>query len=232
MEARIHRYRPIGLAVASLTLLALTVMVLAGCGGSDQQPAGLSGITRDPPISTKNLTLPDRSPVSEGEEVPLKGPEGGLMLVYFGYTFCPDVCPTTMADLRLALAELAPEQRDRIEVAMITVDPARDTAGVLNGYMGHFFEPGEFRSFRTGNAKRLAEVERAFEATHELGKPDDRGYYEVSHTAQVFAINDRGTVEVEWPFQTDAALVADDIRYLLEKNSGTPDGNAGEEKIQ
>lgn len=144
------------------------------------------------------------------------------MLVFFGYTFCPDVCPTTLADLRLALAELTPQERRLVEVAMVTVDPERDTAKVLNQYVGHFFPGDSFAAFRTDDPGRLAQVEDQFKAAHELGKPKADGSYEVAHTAQVYAVDDRGVVRLEWPFGSGSEAIAADIRLLLEDASPDP----------
>jgi len=211
----------LGAIVASTLLVAFGAAAVSGCGGDS--PQELNGITRVPPARTDNLKLPDESPASGGREIAIKGPQGGMMLVFFGYTSCPDVCPTSMADLRLAMAELTPEQRQKVKVAMITVDPKRDTGKVLNGYLGHFFEPGEFRSLRTDDPDQLAKVEKAFGASHKLGKPNADGGYEVGHTTQVFAVNDRGQITVEWPFMTEPEKIADDIRLLLDQKSQNPD---------
>ena len=204
--------------VLSATVLAFVLAVLAaGCGSDSSEE--LNGITRVPPATTDNVTLPDESPESKGKPVALKGEDNGLMLVYFGYTSCPDVCPTSMADLRLAMADLDPEQRERIQVSMVTVDPKRDSGKVLNGYLGHFFDQGEYHSLRTEQPGQLAQAEKAFGASHELGKPDAEGEYDVSHTAQIYAVDDRGVVQVEWPFQTDPELITQDLKNLLENNS-------------
>jgi len=137
------------------------------------------------------------------------------MLVYFGYTFCPDVCPTTLADVRLALADLSPDQRASVEVGMVTVDPKRDTGKVLNGYLGHFFAKDVFASFVSRSPEQLARAEKAFGASHELGKPGKDGSYDVDHTAQLFAVDSNGVVRVEWPFGTSPEDIAADLRTLL-----------------
>lgn len=208
--------------VSAIILIALAVVVLSGCGG-DETPAGPNGITREPPAQTNNLTLPDESPQSGGKSIPLKGQKQGLMLVYFGYTSCPDVCPTSMADLRLALADLDPEQRDRLKVSMVTVDPKRDTGQVLNGYLGHFFDKGRFHSLRTTDPEQLSKVEKAFGASHEIGKPDEDGAYDVSHTALIYAVDDKGIVKIEWPFKTDPKLIAEDLKMLLATQTDDPE---------
>jgi len=204
-------------------------LLLGGCGGDDSpESAGpanqAAGMTRNPPLVVGSASLPNVNPDRGNRGDHFRAPKGELMLVYFGYTFCPDVCPTTLADLRLALADLSPSERERVEVAMVTVDPRRDTAKVLNGYLGHFFPRDSFAAFRTDDRGRLARVEEQFKAAHELGKPKADGSYEVSHTAQIYAVDDRGVVRVEWPFGSGPEAVAADIeRLLAESPSGSGD---------
>ncbi|MCB0861854.1 MAG: SCO family protein [Solirubrobacterales bacterium] len=221
MEVLRIRSLTFGRILVPLLIVAALAVIVTGCG-SDDSSGELNGITRVPPARTGNLTLPDDSPQSGGREIEVKGQADGLMLVYFGYTSCPDVCPTTLADLRNALAELDPDQRQRVQVSMVTVDPDRDTGHVLNGYLAHFFGPGQYHSLRTTDPARLDRADRIFGASHKLGKPDADGNYDVSHTALVYAVDPQGTVEVEWPFGTDADLIAEDLKTLLDKNSQNP----------
>lgn len=212
------RFPRAGLGRLVLLAAALFALVAAGtgCGGSDQ-PADLTGMTRNPTLNVAGATLPQENPDRPASGDEIRGPENGLMLLYFGYTFCPDVCPTTFSDLRLALSKLDPAERDRVEVAMATVDPKRDTAAVLNRYLGHFFDSDRFATFRPANPKQLRKVEQAFGVTHEYGKPDRNGNYEVGHSAQVFAIDHSGKVLVEWPFGSRPENIAADVRLLLDR---------------
>lgn len=203
---------PIG--VLAIALTALSIAALAGCGSGDDGEE-LNGMTRTPPTEVGDVALPDESPGGSGRATELRGEGDGLMLVYFGYTSCPDVCPTTLADLNVALDGMPKEQSDRVEVGMVTVDPERDTGRVLNGYLGHFFEPGGYDSFRTADMDELARVEKAFGASSELGKPDRQGEYDVSHTAQVYAVDGTGKVLVEWAFGTPSADIRSDLERLL-----------------
>jgi len=213
-------FRSPGSALVRLTLLITAVLLgglaWSGCGGTEQ-PQELTGMTRRPPLNVAPASLPQTNPKRSAGNDRLKGPKDGLMLLYFGYTFCPDVCPTTLADLRLALAKLDPEQRSRVEVAMVTVDPKRDRPQVMNRYMGHFFPDGNFASFVPDSQAQLAPVERTFGVSHRYGKPDRNGNYEVEHSAQVFAIDGTGQVLVEWPFGSNPENVAADIRLLLDR---------------
>jgi protein SCO1/2 len=197
-----------------------SALALAGCS-SDEGPGELKGMTRQPQTVVGNVSLPNVNPESSNKKGVLKGTDEGLMLVYFGYTDCPDVCPTTLADLRLALEDLDEDQRKRIQIGMVTVDPRRDTARVLNGYLGHFFPASAVSSFRTTDGRELKRVEDLFGASHRIGKADSEGRYDVDHTALTYAVDSSGVVEVEWPFGTDPQDIGSDLDQLLSDQSGS-----------
>jgi protein SCO1/2 len=204
--------------VASLVAI-VSALAIAGCSSHGSQEP-LNGMTRQPQSEVGNVSLPNANPESSNREGSFRAAGDGLMLVYFGFTNCPDVCPTTLADLRLALEDLDSGQRDRIQVGMVTVDPERDTRKALNGYLGFFFPKEEFSSFRTTDAARLARVEKAFGASHRLGKPRKDGSYDVDHSALLYAVNSDGVVEVEWPFGTTPENMRSDIERLLDRRAG------------
>lgn len=219
MEVLGRSSRHLARMIFTAMAVAVFAWTVAGCGG-DEDDGGdssdqLNGLVRVPPLEAKKASLPDVSPQSGGKPVAMKGEPGGLMLVFFGFTSCPDVCPTTLADLRIALGELEPGQREKVKVSMVTVDPKRDSVKALNEYLGFFFEEGQFSSFRTENPAQLAKVEEAFNASHEIGKPDPDGDYDVGHTAMVYAVDDEGTVQVEWPFKIPTDQIASDLKSLL-----------------
>ena len=197
-------------------LIAIVAVLATGCG-SGSRNGELKGMTRNPPTEVGSPSLPQGNPESGIPDGSLVGPAGGYMLVYFGFTYCPDVCPTTLADLRLALEELDGDRRARTHVAMVTVDPGRDTFEVLNDYLGHFFPESDFSTLRTTDRARLARVEGKFGASHRIGKPDPDGEYDVSHTAQLYAVDENGKVAVEWPFGTEPAPISADLDLLLER---------------
>jgi protein SCO1/2 len=113
---------------------------------------------------------------------------GRYMLVYFGYTHCPDVCPTTLTDIASALDKLPPKDRARVAPLFITVDPARDTPAVIGDY-AHAFGP----SFvgLTGSADAIASVEheyRVYAARHELAHGD----YGMDHSSVLYVMGPDG----------------------------------------
>jgi protein SCO1/2 len=199
-------------------LLAAALLLTAACGGAGDdgdaatttsEVTSYSGIVVDPPVQVGALAIP----AADGSgDHPFVAPAGGLELVYFGYTFCPDVCPTTMSDVRKALAELPGDEAERVGVAMVTIDPARDTAEVLDGYVTNFVDDGV--ALRTDDDPALRAVTDAFGADYEV-TTDDEGDIEVSHTGELYAVDDSGTVVMQWPFGTTYESLARDLRSLL-----------------
>jgi protein SCO1/2 len=190
-------------AVGAIVVLGLAVV---GCGGGD---AELSGYVREPMPVVADASLPE--PGAGGASFAMQAPEGHLLLVYFGFTACPDVCPTTLADVRTALGELG-EDADRIEVAMATVDPGRDTDEIITGYVQSFV-PGA-HGLRTEDDAALRSVTEAFGAYYDVSTADD-GTVEVLHTGHLYAVDDRGRLRLTWPFGTEASALAADLETLL-----------------
>lgn len=191
----------------TLVLVLTMSLVLTACGDEEYVPAG---IIRTPAPDVSGIVLPD---VTNDADVPAVGPEDGLLVLYFGYTYCPDVCPTTMSVLRRAMRDLG-NDADRIDVAMVTVDPDRDTAEVLTSYV-HAFAPDGF-AVRTTDLDRLAAIAEPFGAKYSLTTRDD-GYVEVVHTGFLYAIDDEGILRITWPFGIDSDSVFKDMEALLKE---------------
>src|SRR4030095_5067397 len=121
----------------------------------------LVGYTRDPAPRVDAIALPDVS--REGQPFEFRAADGGLLVVYFGYTNCPDECPTTMADLRQALNKLG-DDAEQVAVAMVTVDPARDTDVLPSSVRG--FIPGA-PAIATDDPAALRSVSEPFGAVYE-----------------------------------------------------------------
>lgn len=189
------------------------VLALAGltaCGGDE---ATLLGVVRTPPLEVAAIALPDVT--SGGASMTMTAPTDGLLIVYFGYTSCPDVCPTTLADLRVALGDLDDGDRARVSVAMATVDPERDTGEVLSGYIQSFFPDGH--ALVSNDPPTLAEAMSTFGVAAEISPHEPGESYDVSHTAVTYVVDDTGTVVVEWPFGTKSEAITSDIELLLDQ---------------
>ncbi len=168
------------------------------------------GLNRTPPLEVGQEMLPDVTDPAATVDLDLKAPEGELLLVYFGYTHCPDVCPTTLADIKASLAELGPDA-ERVTVAMATVDPERDTDAVLRDYI-EFFVPDNGRALRTEDFDHLHEVEAAFLTESELVPIEGTDEYDVVHSGTVYVVDDTGQVLVEWPFGMSRESMQDSLR--------------------
>ena len=185
----------------AIALVMLTSFV--ACGGQRE----LAGYIRTPNPSLAGVRLPVLGP-SGGERELIAAPNS-LLIVYFGYTNCPDVCPTTMSDLRAALREV--DGAERVEVAMVTVDPNRDIP-ILPDYVQSFFPDGI--ALGTTDARELAAAADIFGASYSVTSNDD-GDIEVAHSASLYAVDDTGGLLITWPFGLDRDALRADIDDLL-----------------
>lgn len=195
---------------ARAPVLALTAaLMLSACSSSEE--ATLTGVIRTPPPNVGAVELPDVA--GGGTLYPTRASSGHLLIVYFGYTACPDICPTTMADLRRAVRNLE-GGGDLIEVAMITVDPERDVPERLTAYVQNFFAGGH--ALRTEDPAALRRAATAFGADYDV-TTDESGLIEVSHSAFLYAVDDRGRIVVQWPFGTPSSDIQNDLALLIEQ---------------
>ncbi len=186
-------------------VIGLTMAALA-CGGNDRD---LVGFQREPAPVVAEFELPDLS--NDGEPFALRAQPGELLLVYFGYTNCPDFCPTTLSDARLARQQL--DDPAQVDVAMIAIDPDRDLP-ILADYVGGFF-PDDGHALGTDDPSLLAQVAAPFGAQYDVTTNDD-GEIDVAHTTQLYAINDAGEIVLTWQFGVSKDELAADLEQLLD----------------
>ncbi|MEO1060948.1 MAG: SCO family protein [Actinomycetota bacterium] len=192
-------------------LAVVLVVALAACG-DDGGPTELTGFERSPAPSVAELALPE---VGADDDFDFRADDGELLVVYFGYTFCPDVCPTTLSDLRRALEDLG-DDADRVSVAMATIDPGRDTPEVISGYLTSFIDDGH--PLRTEDDARLRAVTDVFGADYAVEALAD-GDVEVAHTGSLYAVDDRGELVVTWPFGITVEDLGNDLGLLLDRSA-------------
>lgn len=178
--------------------------------GADGISGGLSGFVSDPPLSVAGLSLPDAA--NSDADFVLTPPEDSLLIVYFGYTACPDVCPTTMHEVEVALRQVG-DLADRVDVAMVTIDPSRDEPRLLANYVHDFVPDGH--ALRTDDGALLGKVAAAFGASYSIATDDD-GTVKVGHTPNLYAVDDTGTIVLTWPFGLPGSSIAADLELLLE----------------
>lgn len=136
---------------------------------------------------------------------------GKLMLVYFGFTFCPDICPTDVLQMARAVDALGPEG-EMVQPVFITVDPARDTAAHLKDYLS-FFHP-RFVGL-TGDAKAIQTAAAAYRVYHKKVEWDDGSGYTIDHSAFIYLMNRGGDYLGFFPPGTTADRFAETIRAHL-----------------
>ncbi|MCB0165700.1 MAG: SCO family protein [Anaerolineae bacterium] len=193
------------LIIIGLALLCLT----AGC----QSVSGLEykGAVLDPPTPLDDFELTD----SKGRPFHLSDTDGEITLVYFGYTFCPDVCPLTMWDVKTALADVP--HKDQVNVIFISVDPDRDTPEVLDRYISAF-GPGFIGL--TGDWEKVEGVLQPFGAYAEKEEVSNSAAgYLVSHTARLYLVNSRRELLLMYPFGFEPADLASDLNQLLNQET-------------
>ena len=145
------------------------------------------------------------------------GPEtliGEPSLVFFGFTYCPDVCPTTLSDISGWLDELGPEA-ERLNTVLITVDPERDTVPALAAYVSYFHP--QIRGW-TGEPEELAKAAEGFRARYEK-VPTEGGGYTMDHTAGVFLFRADGTFAGTVDYHEPREFAAPKIRRILEEST-------------
>lgn len=195
-----------------LTVVVVGAIIAASCGGSS---ATLAGAVREPALEVSNVTLPV---ASSGADFQFQADPGEILLVYFGYTFCPDICPTTMSDMSIAINDLDPDDAERVTAVFVTVDPERDDAAVLDEYLGSFFENNV--ALRTEDPEALQSAASVFGVQYQVEdhEPGDTDY-DVAHSAVTYVVDDTGTVAVEWPFGFEIENMAADMQIVLTKES-------------
>jgi protein SCO1 len=135
-----------------------------------------------------------------------------LTLLFFGYTHCPDECPTTMATLASAMLQLDGADRANVQVVFVTTDPARDTGQVLRHWLDRYSR--SFVGVR-GPLARIKQVAGAVGVAIGKGRRLPSGGYDVMHGTQVMAVDGKNTVPVVWTLGTTAPELAHDIEQLL-----------------
>jgi protein SCO1/2 len=137
--------------------------------------------------------------------------QGKVVTVFFGFTRCPDACPTSMAQMKVALAQLGDDAK-RVQVVFITVDPERDTPEVLNAYVTGF-DPSFLGLY--GNVEQTAAVAKEFKVFYQKSAGKTADSYSVDHTAATYVFDPKGRLRLFLKHGAPAEDVAADLKRLL-----------------
>ena len=189
-----------------LVLAAAGALALSGCERA-APPHHFNAIDLTGAKYAQGFDLPD----FDGKPRTLADFKGKVAIVFFGYTQCPDACPTTMAELAGILKTLGPDA-SRVQVVFISVDPSRDTPALLKNYVTNF-RP-EFLALR-GDEAQTKQVIKDFKLIVEKvpGKTPDN--YTIDHTAGTYIFDPQGRVRLFATQSLDPALLTDDLKALL-----------------
>jgi protein SCO1/2 len=189
-------------------LLIGLVLVLAGTQLFNQ-PYIYQGSLIDPPVPAADFTLLS----GEGARFRLNEQQGKIVLLYFGYTFCPDVCPTTLYDISKVKEKLG-DQGEDVVFAMITVDPERDSLEKLGEYVTTF-DPTFYGL--TGDLETLEAVWADYGIFRQKNEVEGSAGYLVDHTARIYVISRQGKLRLTFPFGITWEAMVDDLNQLLEE---------------
>lgn len=170
------------------------------------RPHTFHGTVIQSPEPAYNFTL-----TGANGDVSLSDFRGKIVLVYFGYTFCPDICPGTLANAAQALRDIGTQAED-IQLIMISLDPERDTPEKLAQYMGHFHP--SFIGI-TGTKEQLDEVASLYGIFYQKTEGSSATNYLLDHTATLMVLDREGYMKLVFPFGVTAKDIADDLKYML-----------------
>jgi len=189
-----------------LCLAACAAVALAGCERA-APPHHFNAVDLTGATYAQGFDLPD----FDGKPRTVRDFAGKLVVVFFGYTQCPDACPTTMAELSGILKTLGPDA-SRVQVVFITVDPSRDTPALLKAYVTNF-RP-DFLALR-GDEAQTQKIIKDFKLIVEKVPGKTADSYTIDHTAGTYVFDTQGHIRLFASQSLDPALLTEDLKTLL-----------------
>jgi protein SCO1/2 len=191
----------------TLLLLTATLLICSACAPSSHD---WRGTAYDPPQPARDFSVKNET----GQSFTLSEQRGSITLLYFGYTYCPDVCPATVAIMAQVFNQLdAPS--DDIRFVMISVDPERESPEAVEAYMRRF-HPDFIGLWVDRHQLDVIKEDYGIVAIQEPSENPDT--YLITHTARVFLIDQDGNLRAHYPFGTIPEDFIADLTYLLERS--------------
>jgi len=194
---------------ANIYICLLGVFLLIGTTGCNQQTSAKKFHSTD--ITGVEFGQDFKLTDHTGKVRTLADFKGKAVVMFFGYTHCPDVCPTTLSDLAQAL-NLLGKDADKVQVLFVTVDPARDTQALLATYVPAF-NPGFLGLY--GDEAATAKVAKDFRIFYQKHQGKSSQSYDVDHTAGTYVFDPSGKLRLFMSYGQGAEKIADDLRALL-----------------
>jgi protein SCO1/2 len=187
------------------------ILVIVALIGWRYRPYAFHGMVMSSPEFAPNFTLTSSR---TGEPVSLRDFKGKVVLMYFGYTTCPDVCPATLSDVANALNQLG-SKADEVQVLWITVDPERDSPDIMEDYVQHFHP--NFLGLTPRSPEETFAVATQYGIFYEKRDYGSATGYLMDHTATLTLVDKDSYVRVVYPFGTDPNDLANDLNYILNR---------------
>lgn len=188
--------------------LAALVMILVFVGSLLLfEPYKLKGSEITSPTAAPSFSLLS----SKGEQYKLKDHQGKIVILFFGYTYCPDICPTTLYKFK-EVENLLGKKSNEMEVVLITVDPERDTQEKLSSYLKTFDDT--FFGL-TGNENDLETIWKDYGVFRQISNVKGGKEYLVDHSTRLYLIDKKGNLRATYLVDTPISDLVSDIKYLL-----------------
>ena len=195
-----------------LALAAILVLIAGGViywATNRTEAYEFNGGEISPPAAAPALELTDQN----GEPFTLAQENGKVSLIYFGYTTCPDLCPTTLNDFTIVKDDLGEDVASDVDFIMVTFDPERDTQARMKEYL-NFFDP-EFIGLRGDDAQTEQFLKDYGVTIKRVEYPNSSTGYLIDHTALIYVIDKEGRLRLTYPYGTDPLMIAEDVQHLV-----------------
>ena len=195
--------------------LLLPLIVIAAIAGvvignhyfSESPNANKNGVYIDPPGGDFTLD-------SNQGKISLSDYDGKVRMLYFGYTFCPDVCPSSLQRVGSAFKKLTPDELSKVQGMLISVDPDRDTLKILEDYT-KYFHPQIVGV--TGKKSEIDEIAKRYDVTYRKAEGSTPENYLVDHTGYIFVLDKKGKIRDYLPHAVQVGRAVEVIRKLLKE---------------
>lgn len=169
----------------------------------------IHGTLINPPKSAADFNLQ-----SENGTVTLSNFNNKLLILYFGYTFCPDHCPLTLSKLKNGISKLNPDEASNVQVVMVSVDPERDGIKKISYYI-HSFSP-DFIGL-TGTPAEIKDAAKKYGIYYQKVKGNYAGGYLIDHTTSILVLDKQGRLCLIWPSNVEPDAIAGDLRLIISR---------------
>lgn len=199
-------YKGASLMLKWCLVLCFSFLVMA-CDGSNAAKVRFNGLDISSATYARDFNLKDHAGVSRS----LADYKGKIVLIFFGYTYCPDVCPTTLSDMAKAMKLLGP-LRDNVQVLFVTLDPERDTPEVLAKFLPRF--DADFVGLY-GTLDQVNAVTREFKVFRKRQNNPGLSAYTIDHTAGTYVYDRSGFLRLYFKFGQKPDEIANDLKKIM-----------------